>query len=342
MADQKLPVVAEHHALALPAELVEAAREYARASHALRTQETYARWWQDFITWCAGKGVPSLPASPESVAVWMTALAHGEGDRKPLARASINQGLSAVIFYHRDGGYALDRKHRAIAKMWAGISRTKAATETVRKAKPLLAVDLRDIIEKLRPDRPIDSRDAALLSLGWAGALRRSELVGLDWARLGEGTGFVAIDDRGIVITLKTSKASQDAAEAIVIPKEDMPAACRALEAWAAFASLQAGQPMFRPIDQHGTIGESRLSDRSVSEIVKTRMRRLMHSRGRTKKDARDAVALFSGHSMRAGYATTAAAKDLPTYRIQQHTGTSRPRWSTGTFARPINGVRAG
>ena len=69
-----------------------------------------------------------------------------------------------------------------------------------------------------------------------------------------------------------------------------MPAACQALEAWAAFASLQAGQPVFRPIDQHGTIGESRLSDRSVSEIVKMRMRRLMHSRGRTKKDARDAV----------------------------------------------------
>jgi integrase len=197
--------------IALPADLVEAARDFARASHARRTQETYARWWGDFTSWCAAKGISALPAAAETIAVWMSALAVGEHGRKPLARASINQALSAVIFYHRNAGYPFDRKHPVIARTWAGISRIKAATETVRKAKPLLASDLRDLIEQLRPDVPIEARDATLLSLGWAGALRRTELVGLDWHQLGAGTGFLMIDERGIVVTLMTSKASQDA-----------------------------------------------------------------------------------------------------------------------------------
>ena len=171
----------------------------------------------------------------------------------------------------------------------------------MRKAKPLLATDLRDIIEKLKPELPIEARDAALLSLGWAGALRRSELVGLDWNQLGTGTGFVALDERGIVITLMTSKASQDAAEQIVIPRGDMPSACRALEAWASVVGLEPGSPVFRPINQHGHIGAERLTDRSVSRIVKVRMRRLEHKRGKTKKDAKAAVEMFSGHSHAGG-----------------------------------------
>jgi integrase len=130
--------------------------------------------------------------------------------RAPLARSSIDQALSAVITRHRDAGYAFDRKHAAIARVWKGICNTKARQETVRKAKPLLANDLRELIEGLNHERAIDARDAALLSLGWAAALRRSELVGLDWQRLGAGTGFVLVDERGIVVTLMASKASQD------------------------------------------------------------------------------------------------------------------------------------
>jgi integrase len=183
----------------------------------------------------------------------------------------------------------------------------------------LLAVDLRDIVERLKPNKPIDARDDALLTVGWAGALRRCELVGLDWLSPGDGTGFVAVDERGIVITLMTSKASQDAAEQIVIPQGDMPAACPALEAWAALAVLHPRQRVFCPIDQHGHPSET-LTGHSVSAIVQARMRRLEHRRGKTRKDAKAAAALFSGHSLRAGYATSAAAKELPSYRIQAHT----------------------
>ena len=122
------PAIVTTSEIVLPADLVEAARDFARASHAERTQQTYSRWWGDFSAWAARNGLATLPAAPEAVAVWMSALATGEGGRKPLSRASINQALTAVIFFHRDAGHAFDRKHRAIARTWAGISRTKAAT----------------------------------------------------------------------------------------------------------------------------------------------------------------------------------------------------------------------
>jgi site-specific recombinase XerC len=60
---------------------------------------------------------------------------------------------------------------------------------------------LRDIVERLKPNKPIDVRNGALLTVGWAGALRRCELIGLDWVSPGDGTGFVAVDERGTVIT---------------------------------------------------------------------------------------------------------------------------------------------
>jgi hypothetical protein len=108
--------------LALAAELVEAARDYARAAHAERTREAYARAWEAFEAWCAERQLQALPVAPETVAVWIAVLANGDDTRRPLARSSINQALSAVIMRHRDAGVAFDRKHSAIARVWKGIS----------------------------------------------------------------------------------------------------------------------------------------------------------------------------------------------------------------------------
>jgi Phage integrase, N-terminal SAM-like domain len=113
----------------LPAELAEAVRDYMAASRAPETNRAYGRAWAAFEAWCAKRGLQALPASPETVATWLAALASGNG-RRPLARASINQALSAVIRRHHLAGQALDRKHPLIAEMWRGISRTKARTET--------------------------------------------------------------------------------------------------------------------------------------------------------------------------------------------------------------------
>jgi integrase len=306
--------------IALPAELVDAARDYARASHAERTREAYARAWRSFEAWCAKYHLEALPAAPETVAVWLAALAKGDGTRKPLARSSIEQALSAVIMRHRDGRHPFDRKHPAIARELRGIANTKARQETVRKAKPLLAKDLRDLIKSLDQRTASGARDAALLSLGWAGALRRSELVGLDWQKLGGGGGFVNVDERGIIVTLMASKASQDQAETIVVPRQHIREACEALDAWATVAKLEVGAPVFRYVDRHQHIAAERLTGRSVARIVKSRVEKLLKQRGRSNEEAEELVELISGHSLRAGYATSAAARNMPAYRIQSHT----------------------
>src|SRR5262249_53539296 len=147
-----------------------------------------------------------------------------------------------------------------------------------------------ELLEGLSQDSARDARDAALLALGWAAALRRSELVGLDWQKLGTGSGFVPVDERGIVVTLMASKASQDQAETIVVPAEHMPKACQALERWAAVAELSAGEPVFRAVDQWQIISAERLTDRSVARIIKARVKALVKQRGRSEADADELV----------------------------------------------------
>jgi hypothetical protein len=98
----------------------------------------------------------------------------------------------------------------------------------------------------------------------------------------------------------------------IVVPSTDMPAACDAIAWWAQVANLAPGEAVFRPVDQRQIIGSTRLTDHSVSCIVKERVRLLARVRGKTVEEAAELVIRFSGHSMRAGYATSAAAADVP------------------------------
>jgi integrase len=141
---------------------------------------------------------------------------------------------------------------------------------------------------------------------------------------------FFRVDERGIVVTLMASKASQDQAETIVVPAGNMPTACQALERWAALAELKAGEPVFRSIDRHQKIAAERLTDRSVARIVKSRVKELVKQRGRSEAEAEELVVLISGHSLRAGYATSAAARDMPAYRIQSHTRHKSAQMVTG------------
>jgi integrase len=257
----------------------------------------------------------------------MTAPATRNGFPQALARSSINQALSAVIVAQRAAGHTFDRKHALINSVWRGICNTKAKTEAVRKAQPLMADELHKLLDGLRTNVASDTRDAALLALGWAGALRRSELVALDWQQLGTGGGFVLVTDLGAEIKLMSSKASQDQAETIVVPRADMPTARDRLEAWAVMACLKPGDAVFCAVDQRQIIGSAgvgsasgRLTDRSISRIIKARVRKHMTRTGRGQAEAEKLAALFSGHSMRAGYATSAAANDMPSYRIREHT----------------------
>jgi integrase len=134
------------------------------------------------------------------------------------------------------------------------------------------------------------------------------------------GTGSLRLDDRGLVVTLNTSKGSQTEAATIVVPCPDMPIACAAVKAWVSMAGLQPGDPVFRPIDKGQHIGAGRLTGNSVSRIIKARVRAHLIAAGKDEAEADAVAAAVSGHSLRAGYATAAAAVDVPSYRIQQHT----------------------
>jgi site-specific recombinase XerC len=122
-------------------------------------------------------------------------MASGIGFRKPRARATINQAVSAVLQEHRRAQLPLDRKH-PYSEAWRGISRVKAKTDNVRKAKPVLGADLAAMLDVMG-NRPIDIRDKALLAMGWA---KRSELVGLDWMVKGAGQGHVVVDTQAITM----------------------------------------------------------------------------------------------------------------------------------------------
>lgn len=287
---------------------------------AKRTREAYAMAWRQFTTWCEGHGRNSLPCSPETLAAWLVALAEGNDGGKPRARATISQYASAVISAQRAAGYQFDRQHAVLKSTLAGINRVKAETETVKKAQPLLGQDLHALLMGLRAQIPADARDGALLGLGWAGALRRNELVSLDWNEIGTGKGYVSADERGVEIVLMRSKASQDNAVTIAIPLTDAPSVHFWLSQWARVAKLEPGQPVFRAVDRRQRIAEQRLGDGSVSTIVKSRVKAYALLKGKSKVEANELVQRFSGHSMRAGFATTAADADVPLSRLALHT----------------------
>lgn len=329
----------EHHGAAMPAlrraaagltrpggeaplsvSLTTATRSYSAQARADNTVTAYRAAWHRFTAWCEREGRDALPASVETVAAWIAALADGQ-DGRPRSRSTVNVHLSAVVSAHRAAGHSFDRKDPKIAETWAGISRAKAKTHEKRQARPITADDLRDLLAFLNPKLLADARDAALLTLGWAGALRRSELIGLDWVKRSTGGGSVRFEEgRGVVVSLPTSKGSQTEASSVEIPCDQMPAACEALDRWATMAKLGAGEPVFRAIDKGQRLQPGRLTGRSVSRIVKARIREMAQARGKTREEAEEMVQQFSGHSMRSGYATTAAAADMPSYRIMRHT----------------------
>jgi site-specific recombinase XerD len=150
----------------------------------------------------------------------------------------------------------------------------------------------------LAPEGLKGVRDRALLLLGFAGAFRRSELVALDVADIAE-------TETGLLVTIRRSKTDQDGeGVTIAIPRGDVACPARALREWLDAAGIEAG-PILRPINKAGTVSGERLTDRSVANIVKAYAERAGF-------DAN----LFSGHSLRSGFLTSAAAKGASIFKM--------------------------
>lgn len=262
--------------------LVEAARDYIDASKAPATLRRYASDWAHFTAWCRAHGLEHLPAAPETVALYLADLAG------VLATGTIGIRLSSIRAAHEQAGHTSPTTSPVVRDTWAGIRRTFGTAQHGKA--PARTQEIRAMVATLG-DGPGGIRDRALLLIGFAAALRRSELVALD-------VDDVTEREDGLVVTLRRSKTDQEGAGAeLGVPFGSDPTTCpvRALRRWYEASGIEAG-PIFRPVTRHGVIGEARLTDRSVALVVK-----------RTAERAGLDPVQFAGHSLRAGLITSAA-----------------------------------
>lgn len=289
-------------ALALPpptalATLIDRASDYASAARATNTIRAYRADWESFTNWCNDHHLISLPAVPATVAAYLTA--QTDAGKKP---ATLDRRLVAISQAHKLAGYDSPTTDTRVRKVMQGIKRVHG-TAQVQKA-PILIETVRAMVATLGND-PQSTRDRALLLVGFAGAFRRSELVSLD-------VSDVKFTSAGMVITLKRSKTDQEGVGSKkAIPLGTQIATCpvRALRAWLARAAMTAG-PIFRPVDRNGHARAKRLTGDGVSRIVK----RVAVATGLPAED-------FAGHSLRAGFATSAAAAGVEERTIMKQTG---------------------
>ncbi|WP_043837840.1 site-specific integrase [Muricoccus aerilatus] len=270
------------------------ARAYALEASALNTRRAYGAAWSDFATWCDAAGHPPLPASPETVGTFLVARASTH------KAASLSMRLVAIGQAHRLAGHRLDTGHPAIRETMKGIRRTHGTAPAKKDAA--VADVIRDAVAApVQRPGPRALRDRALLLVGFAAALRRSELVALDVAD-------VAFMAEGLILTLRRAKTDQDGRGVeIAIPfgRSERTCPVLTLHAWLGAAGIQAG-PAFVSVTRHGRATGTRLSDRDVARVVKE-----------TVAAAGYDPTTFAGHSLRSGFITTAAREGVAERHIK-------------------------
>ena len=276
----------------LPAALgpdLAAAIDLAKAEKAASTRKAYGTDFRLFEAWCATRSVAALLAAPETVAAYLAANA---GTSKA---STLGRRIAAIRYAHKLAAHPLPTDAEGVKATMRGIRRTHGSAR-VRKA-PALAGKVIGMVATA-PDKLAGLRDRALLLIGFGGALRRSELVALDVADIQE-------TETGLLVTIRGSKTDQEREGAtIAIARGDVACPAKALREWLEAAGIESG-PIFRPIDKAGTVRASRLTDRSVANIVKAYA-------GRAGFDA----STFSGHSLRAGFLTSAAGKGASIFKM--------------------------
>ena len=274
----------------------ELARKFARQSKADTTLRGYQSDWRHFCGWCESHSLCPLPATSDCVASY---IAECTGHLKV---GSIQRKLNAIAEAHKAMCVESPTHNATVQNTMKGIRRVKGSAPSQKSAA--LTDDIRAMIE-VTDEGIIGVRDCAIILLGFAGAFRRSELVGLDLADCAFGRD-------GLTVTLRRSKTDQDGqGRKIGIPYGSDPETCpvRVLQAWLAQSALD-GAPLFRSITRHGQIQARRLSGIDVARIVKKLATRVGFD-----------SAKYAGHSLRAGHATSAAMAGAPERSIMNQTG---------------------
>lgn len=273
--------------------LVAEAAGFAESARAESTRRAYRSDWSSFSTWCAARDLDALPAAPTTIGLYLTAQA------ATLKVATLSRKLSAIAVAHRMAGHGFDSRHPAIADVLAGIRRRKGSAQ--RQVEPLTTDRLLQVLAGLGDDLG-SLRDRGLLLVATAAALRRSELVALD-------VDDIVVEPEGLRVTVRRSKTDTEGRGAVVAVGRTGTSTCpaSAYEAWLAAAGHTDGAA-FRAVDRHGRRG-GRLSGSAVALIVKRRAA----AAGLPAKN-------FAGHSMRSGFATSAARAGLSEFKIAEQT----------------------
>lgn len=283
------------------------AAEFARRARAPATESAYASDWADFSDWCNAAERVALPAEPITVGAYLS-------DRSGVLRVStLNRRLAAIAAMHRLAGFGIDCKRPEIALVMAGIRRTYGSRQIAKRA--ILTEDLRRIVRKMPVHTPGGCRDRAVLLIGFGAAMRRSELVALD-------LDDITITQDGVTILVRRSKTDQDGSgREIGIPRSRKSPTCpvAAIETWLVLIGELKNSPiggrdrienaLFTRID-HGKITSARLTGRAVAEIVKRAVKRVGID-----------PAKVAGHSLRSGFATSAARGGADLAAIMAQTG---------------------
>jgi integrase len=289
------------------ASLADRARGYVEAASSANTRKAYAADWKHFSAWCRRSNLAPLPPHPQTVGLYITACASGSAigtptrDAKANAVSTIERRLSSLSWNYAQRGLVLDRKDRHIATVMAGIRKSHAKPPIQKEA--VIAEDIIAMVETFDLGSLRGLRDRAMLLIGFAGGLRRSEIVGLDLKadQTEDGRGWIEILDKGMLITLRGKTGWRE----VEVGRGSADATCpvAAVETWIKLAKLAHG-PLFRRVTGQGkAVGSERLNDKEIARLVK---RAAMAAGVRGDLSEIERAFKFSGHSLRAGLASSA------------------------------------
>lgn len=270
------------------------AAEYSAAEKSINTRKAYRSDWQHFSAWTAAHEVQLMPAEPATICAYIAELADSR-----VTASTISRRLAAIAYAHKLQGHEPPTSSEIVRAVFRGIRR-RLGTAVTQKA-PATAIALAAMLAAV-PNTLGGRRDHALLLIGFAAALRRSEIVDLK-------VNDIEFTEEGAIVHLPRSKTDQEGEGAdVAIPRGTELKPIEALEAWLAAAKITEG-PVFRQVAKGGRVKQNALSDKAVAEIVK----RYAAAAGLDPRS-------FSGHSLRAGFVTSALEHGADLFKVMDVT----------------------
>ena len=272
-----------------------------QSSKANNTIRAYKSDFHDFELFCVQNGFKSLPSEPKIISLYLTSLSS-----KDIKMSTLKRRLVSIGVIHKLKGHYLDTKHPSIIENLMGIKRRKGSSQ--KGKKPLLINNLKALIKainRLDINPIIKFRDRTIVLIGFSGGFRRNEIISLNY----DDIEFVT---EGLKITLRRSKTDQYGEGSLKgLPYFDNPVYCPviSLQNWLKISEINSG-PLFRRFSKGSKLTEKRLTDQTVALIIK----KYLQLAGIESKN-------YSGHSLRSGFATSAAESGAEERSIMAMTG---------------------